>query len=210
MLTITHTWTRHHFRTTCLATCALILTSCSTITPQAPAPAQQSLSWQERQQILSRLQTWKLNGKIAVQTAQDSGSASIDWQQQHATYSISLMGPLGTNGLKLNGKPGQVTLETADGKHFSASSAETLLSQQWGFNLPVSYLFYWVRGLPVPGLDHSEKMDSYHRLTNLTQQGFQIEYAAYVHANKLDMPAKIIISSPALKTKLMIYEWQVS
>jgi outer membrane lipoprotein LolB len=206
------TCTKSYFcthRTSLIMMSMLTLTSCSTITPQAPTPKQQSLSWQARQQILSNLQTWKLNGKIAVQTDKDAGSASLDWQQKKAQYTISLMGPLGTNSMKLTGKPGQVTMETADGKHFSANTAEQLLSEQWGFNLPVSYLYYWVRGLPVPGLTHTDKMDNYQRLTSLSQQGFRVDYAAYVQTSKIDMPAKITISSPTLKTKIMIYDWQV-
>ena len=187
----------------------LLITSCTTITPETPVPAQQELSWKTRQQILSRLQNWQLNGKIAVQTAQDSGSATIDWTQKPKQYAISLLGPLGTHGMKLTGQPGQVTMETAEGKHFTASTAEQLLAEQWGFNLPVSNLYYWVRGLPAPGSMHNEKLDAYQRLTSLSQKGFRIEYLAYTRTGAIDLPAKMTITSPTLKTKIIIYQWNV-
>ena len=185
------------------------LSGCSTVAPPAAPPVKQ-LTWQERQAQLSRLLVWHLNGKIAVQTAQNSGSATIDWTQNKNRFNVSLLGPLGTNGLKLTGAPGKVTMETSDGKHTAADSAETLLAKGWGFHLPVSYLQYWVRGLPVPGIPAKPTLDQYQRLTTLTQAGWQVQYQSYTTLGELDLPSRITIFSAALKTKLVIYDWKVS
>jgi outer membrane lipoprotein LolB len=187
----------------------LFLSSCSTITPQAPVESQQKLSWQAREQILSNIQSWQVNGKIAVRTARDSGSASIDWKQQNKQFNIALLGPLGSNAMTLQNTGGKVSMRTADGKEFSADSAEQLLAKQWGFNLPVSYLRYWIRGLPVPGIPHQDKLDEYNRLASFSQQGYNIEYLAYSQTNKIDLPSKLTIESPSLKTKIMIYKWRI-
>lgn len=184
------------------------LTGCASVAPPAAAPAKK-VSWEQRQAQIAQLNFWHLNGKIAVQTAQQSGSATIDWSQNNNRYTVSLFGPLGTNSIKLNGQPGKVSMETSNGKKMSADSAETLLAQGWGFHLPVSYLRYWVRGLPVPGVAAKPKLDNYQRLASLDQAGWFVQYQSYTTVGNLDLPSRITITSSSLRTKMVIYKWGV-
>ncbi len=184
-----------------------LLSSCTTVAPTS-APTQDT--WQTRKAQLERIQNWQLTGKVAVQTAQDSGSATIDWQENHGSYNVSLYGPLGSGAIKLNGRPGRATLTTQNGKTFTANSPEVLLAKNWGFNLPVSYLRYWVRGLPVPGVDANMQFDDYHRVTSFRQQGWQVEVQSYTRAGGAELPSRLAISSASLKGKLVIHEWVVS
>ncbi len=183
-----------------------LVTSCTTMSPQQPP---MNISWQNRMTTLQQLQSWQIYGKIAVQTTEESGSATVDWQQNQQVYLITLSGPLGATGLKLQGQPGSVTLETANGKIFHAASPEQLLAEQWGFNLPVSYLKFWVRGLPVPSLPHQSQFDAYHRLTDLTQQGWHIQYLSYTNLGQIDLPERISVTSSLLKAKMIIYNWKI-
>src|SRR5690606_4742061 len=137
------------------------------------------------------LKNWQINGKIGVQTPRDSGSATIHWVQNNNKYTISLYGPLGSNELKLSGQPGSVQLVMPDGKHFSAATPEQLLAERWGWQLPVANIHYWVRGLPVPGIPSKTQFDSEHRLTSLTQQGWQVQFMSYEKVASIDLPNKI-------------------
>jgi outer membrane lipoprotein LolB len=184
------------------------VTSCTTMTP--PAAKQSTVTWDSRKALLERMQNWQISGKIAVITAKDSGSASVEWSQHANQFTLSLYGPLGANGIKMNGGPGLVTLKTSDGKTASAPTAEQLLSQQWGWQLPLASLKYWVRGLPVPGAPSQTTFDSAHRLASLSQQGFNIQYQGYTTAGTLDLPQHISITSPTIKSKIIIYKWTVS
>jgi len=175
-----------------------------------PAPTQSSVTWESRQALLSRVQNWQISGKIAVNTSQDSGSASVDWSQHAQDFKISLYGPLGANGMTLNGNASKVTMETSNGQKISASSAEQLIAQQWGWKLPVSYLKYWIRGLPVPNLPQTSRFDEAHRLATLNQQGFTIVYNGYTTAGKLELPQRMSITSPSFKSKLVIYKWNIN
>lgn len=186
------------------------VTSCKTVTAPTTAPNQPAKTWDARKTELSSLQSWRIDGKIAVTTAQDSGSASVDWAQRADSYTISLAGPLGTNRITLNGAPGHVTMLTSDGKKASAPSAEELLAKQWGWHLPVSYLKYWVRGLPVPGLAQTSRYDAYNRLASLSQQGFSIQYLNYTQKRNMDLPQLVAISSPSIKSKIVIHSWQIA
>lgn len=188
---------------------SLLLASCAGVspTPKTLEPATPALSWQQRQTLLSRLNQWNLKGKIGVQTTQDSGSASMNWQQNNNTYTFTLLAPLGAGSLTLNGQPGTVTMKTSDGKQASAASAEQLLADQWGWHLPVSYLKYWIRGLPVPHLPAQKEFDASHRLTQLVQQSWRIQFQEYMKIAALDVPSRLIITGPQIRVKIVIYQW---
>lgn len=194
--------------------CLLIISNITACTPITSQPSEQPstppLTWQARQNDLNRLQSWVINGKVAVQTAQDSGSVNVDWVQNRQKYTISIVGALGSNRLKLAGEPNQVTLITSDGKQYQAQNPEQLLAERWGYRLPISSLRYWIRGLPVPNVTYSNQLDSYNRLHELTQQGWQIQYLNYTKVGHLDLPSKITVTSSSLKAKLIIYSWNFS
>lgn len=185
--------------------CALI-TSCSTVAPPSK-PAPQPV--QTRKLALNQIHSWSIQGKIAARTSHDAGSATVNWLQQNKRFDITLSGPLGSNTIKLNGKPGHVTLTDSAGKKISATSPEDLLAQIWGFRVPVSNLNYWVRGLPAPGLSAQKQYDSYGRLSYLTQQSWRVQYLGYTDVNQTELPSRITITSPELTVKLIIYSWRI-
>jgi len=186
----------------------LTLASCSTTksvtTGSTTAPKE---TWATREAALSQIKSWQINGKIAVQNTKDAGSASLDWFQSSQRYIISLQGPLGSHAMKLTGSPGQVTLQTSDGKSYRAASAEQLLAKQWGFHLPVSNMNYWVRGLPVPNVAANTHFDDAGRLSTLVQQGYRVEFLSYTNTGRWSLPDKISITSPDIHVKMIVYRW---
>lgn len=182
----------------------ILVSGCSTMTQTEPAPTR---SWTERQALLNGLQSWQIKGKIGLQTAQDSGSANVDWLQNFKQYILTLSGPLGATQMTLTGSPQGVTLKTADGKTFHANNAEQLLRDQWHWQLPVSYLLYWVKGLPSPAASYQATFDDRHRIILLRQNGWTINYLAYQNTNSLDLPEKLAITSDSVKAKIVIHEW---
>jgi len=193
---------------------ALFLQSCATIsrTPQTTTPSSEAAtvpttSWAERKIALSHLQQWDLRGKLGITTAQDSGSATLNWQQNHDAFHISLMGPLGASGVTIDGNTHAVRLTNAKGKTFTAANPEQLLAEQTGWRLPISYLKYWAKGLPVPNLPEQGQWDNEHRLQELSQGGWRISYQAYARARGLDLPSRMVIQQPGFRAKLVIYSW---
>lgn len=192
----------------------LTLTSCSTTKTSTEVSttattATPPASRETRVASLNQIKSWNLNGKIAVQSRNDSGSATVDWMQRSRQYFISLQGPLGSHAMKLSGGPGQVTLQTSDGKSYRSSSAEQLLAKQWGFHLPVSSMNYWIRGLAVPGIPANTRYDRTGRLGTLIQQGYRIDYLSYTNTGRGELPDRLAIYSPSLRVKLIVYHWTV-
>lgn len=191
----------------CITLLFTILSSCSTFKPPSVLP--QQISWQTREAVLAKINQWHLNGKLAVHTPRDSGSATIDWTQHQDHYQISLYGPLGSGGMTLSGHEGHIVLKTNDGKRYTANSPENLLAEHWGFKLPVSNLRYWVRGMPVPGLMAQSHQDRFGRLNAFYQAGWDIRYDDYQTVQGVDLPRKITITDGHLTMKLVIYTWDL-
>jgi len=184
------------------------LVGCSTLPRKMPPPYNHSLSWEKREGALNGITSWDIQGLTAVRTPDNAWTANLRWQQREGNYALSLWGPLGVNSFQLTGAPGNVILKTGNGKTYHATSPEELLAKQTGWILPVSNLFYWVRGLPVPTIPSKIQFDPYHHITQLNQAGWTIRYLSYTSAKHTDLPAKIYITHPPLQLKIVIHQWK--
>lgn len=188
---------------------AFILTACTTM-PASQAPNNQQIPWQQRETQLTNLSAWTVNGAIGIQQKNQANSASLYWQQSNQNnYVLNLQGPLGAGAMKITGTKQQVTMLTGKNKTYTAPNAETLLKAQTGWYLPVSSLYYWAKGLPVPGIPATKKYDQYHHLSQLTQQGWQISYLRYTAVGTIDLPSKIILKKAPFTIKLIFSQWKI-
>ena len=178
-----------------------------TATPEAPQP----LTWENRAGVLSHLTAWDVNAAIAVRNnaKQGADSANMQWQQNGQNYSILLFGPLGSNSVHLTGRPGNVQLEAANGKKFSAKSPEMLLTEQTGYHVPVSNLYYWIRGIPVPNVPAQKHFDNTNHLVELNQAGWLVQFLSYTSVNQVELPNKIFLSNPEMTVKIVIHKWKL-
>lgn len=187
----------------------LALSGCVTM-PAKQHALNKHLSWEQRQTELSAIKAWTVKGAIGVHNKREGWSASVNWRQQQDSYKLQLYGPLGAGQVRLSGRPGSVSLTTADNKSAHASSGDQLLYQQTGWRLPVDNLRYWVRGIPAPGMPASENLDNYNHLRQLQQQGWTISYQRYTAVNGMDLPSKIQFVRGNVKIRLVISRWLLS
>lgn len=186
----------------------LLLSGCATqLQPHQIAP---SLTWKQRQIQLKHIQTWQVSGATAIQTQQQAQSASLSWQQiSRQQYVIDLFGPLGLGAVKLTGNANIVTLY-ANQRLYTANSPEQLLEENLGWQLPVSNLYYWIRGLPAPSLPAKMSFDSQHHLKTLTQQNWLINYISYQTVNDIDLPKKITLTNNLARVTVVISHWTIT
>lgn len=192
---------RRFFSGTILACLFLGLVSCATRAPSTSIP------WPEREKKLSHLSSWDMKATVAIRNNNHAESMTLRWQQQKINYTLLFFGPLGTQLAKLTGSPNQVEMETGNGQKWYASSPELLLAEQTGWRLPVSHLYYWIRGLPVPKIAFQSQQDAFHRFTLLIQDGWQIQFIDYTLFHDIDLPRKIVIDNSPLMIKIIIHRW---
>ncbi|KTD33163.1 molecular chaperone LolB [Legionella nautarum] len=157
----------------------------------------------------SRISSWDISGAMAARSKNKGWSASVNWVQRGASqYQIRLSGPLGSGTVLISRSGGAVTLRDGP-KTASSSNAESLLKQQTGVSLPVSNLYYWVRGIPAPGSVKGEKRDASGHLVQLRQGGYTIQYLQYTSAGGASLPTSVRLQGNGIFIKMVIKSWRV-
>ena len=173
----------------------LLLSACSS-QPNLPV-ATQSL------EPNAHLWHWKAQGRIAFANEKNSHSASLDWQQEGYAYQLQILGPLGQGSARLEGEPFKVTLTTSNGQQVAASSPEQLLAEHLEWELPLSNMVYWIRGLAAPG-----KVIQINQQT-LIQNGWKVEWRRFTQVDNYQLPSLLVAEKGALSFRLAINQWQI-
>jgi len=172
----------------------------------APGPDQPKLDWVEHVRALTLMQEWQIKGKIGVRTADDGGSAYLDWSQSFDSFYILLSGPLGQGSTIISGNPFGARLENSDGTYIS-ESPEQLVLEHTGWNIPIHHLLYWVKGIPSPQGTSELEYNELGTLKSLRQDGWSLEFDRYGKAMHTLLPQRIKISREDLKVTLVIKQW---
>jgi len=193
----------------------LVLSGCAA--PEIrPVPTDANLAWQQRQQVLRKIQSWDLHGRIAMHYGNEGGQADLLWTHSNPRNDIRLVGPWGKGLVRLNFDPRSAELTDDTGQTVSGDDAATLLYQATGWIIPVSKLDTWVLGMPVS--DQAEiHLDKYGRLQSLVEASWKIEYQQYQRNGNRELPRKLTLSQQrsndgeeVVAVKLVIGRWQVN
>ncbi len=173
--------------------------------------------WQQRKQRLSGVQDWHMKGRMVVVNGAELWAMSVDWQQKGNQYVIFLSGPFGAGKVQLAGSSNGVLLKDSDNQVFYAETPEELLLEHTGVAMPLSYLRFWMLGLPQPGSDSSTnnaRFDEAGRLSSLSKDQWDVVYKRYLKWNviagnkPLDLPDKIFITrGEDIKVRVVVGEW---
>lgn len=168
-----------------LAVLAFLLIACQS----APGPVATG-TWAQREAALLALNHWQLQGRVNARYYEEAHTPRIRWQQQSQDYTIRLWGTLNAGATLIQGSPGQVTLEQS-GEVLSASRPEDLILEQLGYELPVSQLQFWIRGLPDPAQRHHLELGEFDQVATLQQAGWTLHYADYRLFGDYTLPRRI-------------------
>ena len=186
-----------------------LLAGCAGLTSRESVEGQgDPQQWQAHKAKVAVLDGWQISGKVGIRAPKDSGSGTLFWLQRQDYYDIRLSGPLGRGAARLTGREGDVLLEVANQGRYQAESPEALLEEQLGWRLPVSHLFWWVRGLPAPDSKSRVTLDTDSHLASLEQDGWQLQYLSYVEQNGYRLPERIKLHGTDLDITLVIKHWQ--
>lgn len=194
-----------------LLCCGLVLTACS-VSPTVPVdPARAQAAWLNRQPALEQITGWRLDGRIAISQGEDFYAVNLRWKQRQGNYNIDISGPMGSGQIRLKGQQdGEVSLRDSGENTYWANNPEALVYQHTGMSIPVSGLFYWIRGLPDPSLPHykSIEFDQQGHILNLVQDGWTVEFSEYTEFSRQQLPEKLVMRYDDLEIKLVVHRWQ--
>jgi outer membrane lipoprotein LolB len=165
-------------------------------TTRAPVPAETMAPWPA---------DWTLQGRIGVQSDEQSLSGNIRWQHHAGRDEVLMTSPLGQGVARIVRGADGVLLEVPNRPPRWAADAESLTHEALGYALPVSGLVWWVRGLPDPARAFEARHDAAGRLDQLRQDGWVIDYLQYAADAR---PRKLVVAREGLAIRLVADSWQ--
>lgn len=174
----------------------LSLVGCASIQPLPRSEVEQSLP-----------STWTLQGRIGIQSSEQSVSGQVLWQHRDEIDEILVTSPLGQGVARIVRSPAGVALDLPNQPTRRAPDADTLTREALGYVLPVAGLTWWVQARPDPGDPFEATRDAVGRLAQLRQNGWVIDYLQYAD----DMPThprKLAVSREGLEIRLVADSWQ--
>lgn len=172
----------------------------------------QTKSVRARAQQLLRMTHWQIDGALSIRTGKKADLANYTWQQRgQSWYRIRLSSALNLYNLLVIGDHHQAQLYK-DGRFFAkARTPKALMQKTTGWYLPVSNLYYWVRGLSVPKLRvQNQVSDQFGHIKELSQAGWNIKYNAYKTFSGVDLPQVMTLSHDHLKVKIVMRRWALN
>ncbi|WP_105103591.1 lipoprotein insertase outer membrane protein LolB [Microbulbifer pacificus] len=192
-------------------TAALLLLTLAACSAQKPQP-QQPPGQATQAQSAAALQRWEVKGKLGVRSPKENGSANLTWQQASGNYRIHLSGPLGAGATMISGSPTGVSLQRGNDPAVIASNPAQLTEEIMGWPLPVSEMFYWVRGLVAPGAVSGEQRNAQGQLLRLQQAGWQLDFSGYQSVGPYQLPTRITAATNQaagpVSVTVVIKEWE--
>ena len=197
---------------------AALLTACVAQPVRQALPPAQSAAAEARQiareDALQRQPAWSLQGRIAVSNGRNGGSGRIDWIQQGRQYDVSLSAPVTRQSWRLVGDATAARLEGLESGPREGPDAATLLRDATGWEIPVTALADWVRGVRAPGggtANATYGLDG--RLLRLEQGGWSIDYhwplpGSDIAVNALQtLPVRLDARRGEASVRLIVDQW---
>jgi len=182
---------------TAAALLALVLGGCASVPPAPSIEPESSLS-----------ANWTLQGRIGVQSGEQSVSGQIHWQHRATTDEVLMTSPLGQGVARIVRDAEGVALEVPNQPTRRAPDADTLTREALGYVLPVAGLTWWVQARPDPAYAYEATRDTSGRLTQLKQNGWVIDYLQYA-TDSPARPRKLVVTREGLQIRLVADSWRV-
>jgi outer membrane lipoprotein LolB len=183
----------HLFVTTLVSACTAV-----------PPPANENSDWAHQREQLQNFDSWGLRGRVNVRYDNESHTPSINWLQQNVDYRIRLWGTLNVGSTLIVGSPDNVTLENG-GETRSASSPEELILGQLGYELPLSQLNYWIKGLPSPDSEFQLSFNELNQLSTIEQADWTINLSDMRQYGPISLPRDVVLTRPRNGIRLRFF-----
>lgn len=182
----------------CFLLVGFFLSSCSSLEPAYDNSYQ--MAAQQSQALLAK---WRIEGRLAVVSKDESWSASLIWDHELGNEQLSLSGPLGQSAVHLQLQNGWVILDRGNGTVERSNQPEQFLGKRLGLAVPMTALCYWLLGVPAPG-----------QLYVIVSHGFKqaewsVEYKQMQQVKEFLLPKRLSVTNGYVKLKLIIDQWGI-
>ena len=185
----------------------LILAACAPVPVRKPGTAQQLAAQAAREQMLGAQRDWSLDGRFAASDGQHGGSGGIAWQQNGQQYEFTLRAPVTGKTVQLSGGPNGAVLTGAGRQPLAGRDAGEVLNAEFGWDVPVADLAWWVRGLRAPGRPAILTFGANGLPAMLDQDGWHVDYRDWYAERSPPLPRKVYASRDPYTVRVMVEQW---
>jgi outer membrane lipoprotein LolB len=148
---------------------------------------------------------WTLDGRVAVQTAQDGWSANLHWEHDRAQDRVRISGPFSQGAVSVVLQGDLIYINEGNGKTEVSRDPDTALRERVGFPVPLRSLRYWLLGVPAQHTDTAAVTTG----EGFVQQGWTLNYSGAYQADGFTLPARMVANNEHAKLKLVVDSWGV-
>ncbi len=194
-----------------------VLSACRTVPPPAPVlgPGADA-PWPEQRARLETFDRYNLNGRVAVAANGQGFTASLRYEQRPGESRLSLDGPLGIGGLRVELDGEKLAVETSRGEKLDGAAARDEIERRLGFPLPLAELRWWLLGIPAPGGDATMRMDmASQEITRFVQRGWSVTIEKRMPSLGFALPQRLNaervgaeVAGEGARMKLVVERWR--
>jgi outer membrane lipoprotein LolB len=151
---------------------------------------------------------FELDARFHLRLPKEALPGRVRWQHAPGADDLWFYSPVGAAVARLKQDAGGALLVTSDGQEYRAGDLGQLAGDVLGWDLPLGYLHYWVRGLPGPG-PVDQQLDADGRPLRIRQAGWEVAYLDWAPAGVAGLPSKLDVKGERLRMRLVVDEWKV-
>lgn len=183
--------------------CLILLSACASVAPPMAGRAAQ-------QTELLALKHWRMDGRIAVQSATEAFQAGLVWEHEGRQDRVQVSGPLSQGAYSIVLQDHLILVRDQNGNLRTSNNPSALLRSELGVAVPLASLRYWVLGMADPGgASPLPVFDNQGRLRELRQADWVLSYPGFVAAGDYELPQKLLAESRDIKLKLVVDDWSI-
>lgn len=186
---------------------SMVLAACAPVLRRPGTPAQLDAQ-ANRERLLAAAPDWGLDGRFAAADGRHGGSGSLAWRQHGPRYAFILRAPITGQSVELDGGPDGAVLAGVGKQPLAGRNARDVLQEEFGWDVPVADLAYWVRGLRAPGQPAVLTFGANGLPATLEQDGWRIEYRDWYAERQPALPRKVFASRAPYTVRVLIEAWR--
>lgn len=180
----------------------IFISGCSTTIPDNLVPVSVDQ--------VEQAQAWKMQGKLAVRTVDDKFSTNLYWLHTPLSNELKLTTMLGTTVLSLTSTMGNTVLEL-DGKLYTDTDAQRLLTRITGWTIPINALPLWITGQLSSG-DEIISQDTLNRPLSIVNASelpsWKVNFKSWQTQSGAELPRLLNLERDDIRLKIQINQWQ--
>lgn len=190
-----------------MAAGALVLGACAPVQVREPGTPDQLAAQGAREQLLAAQADWSLDGRFAASDGTHGGSGSLGWRQHGQRFEFTLRAPITGKTVQLDGGPDGAVLTGVGKQPLAGRDAADVLNAEFGWEVPVADLAWWVRGLRAPGRPAVLTFGANGLPATLDQDGWHVDYREWYAERTPPLPRKVYASRAPYSVRVFIEQW---